>query len=163
MSTGVTHSIVATAIIMLALDSNATDPVDRFVAKYKKARTETQKRSIAIEVIDAEVLYMWASIEDVRKIFKPDFEEMGIDTGSNRLAIVHFVPPVRLSNPMASEIWTGWYLSLSYKPDGSIINYHLSNAGKESSMRTLYNKQKNRTDKVRDIGLPPLKGDSNEK
>lgn len=117
--------------------ASPTNTLDGFVLKYKMAKTEIQKRTVAIDLIDAGLLYYGSPIDDVKKVFLGDFEECGADSVNTRRAIVHFVPPKHSSEPMASAVWTGWYLSLTYREDGSVLRYYLSNENKTRSTQPM--------------------------
>ena len=144
------------SLVLFCLQVNASDLVDHFAAKYKQARTEVQKRTICVELMDAGVLYDGAPIDNVKKIFQQDFEDMGMDSQSNSVAIVHFVPPEPPSYPMASAIWKGWYLSIGYRSDGTVQRYCLSNEHMETSMDLLYQRheREGRNNGNGDVGLP---------
>ena len=57
---------------------------------------------------------------------------------------------------MVSEVWTGWYLSLAYRTDGSVMHYSLSNANKVDSMRLGYERQIKEKGVESDPGLPAV-------
>jgi len=114
---------------------------------------------VCIELIDADVLYSGANVDDIKRVFQEDFEDMGFGDRSNKLAIVHFVKPVRSSNPMEATEWTGWYLSITYRENGAILDYSLGNESKSRSMRLQYERQKS-NGRI-DVGIPVL-GKTNE-
>jgi hypothetical protein len=144
------------------LYASPTDPVDSFALKYKKAKTEIQKRTVAIELIDAGLLYSESPIDDIKKVFQNDFEEQGADGHGHKLAIVRFVHPKRPSNPIAAAEITGWFLSLTYREDGTIVHYYLSNESKTTSMRLRYErKMKEQHEADTYTGLPTLKDATN--
>jgi hypothetical protein len=120
--------------VMVVTTANGTEKADQFAAAYARAKTEVQKRSVCINAIDAGVVRAGAPVDVLKKIFGQDFEDFGADSKSNRLAIVHFVPPWRSTNQMVSDVFRGWYFAVTYTPHGAVLNYHLSNVGKESAM-----------------------------
>jgi hypothetical protein len=134
-------------VIILTTSSciNAAPPdasLEQFISRYKQAKTEIQKRTVCIDLIDADLLYEGANIDEIEQVFKNDFEDMGTDDRGNRIAIVHFVPPTRSTNQIASDISTGWFLSMSFQKNGTIVHYSLSNEGKQRSMILQIQKQK---------------------
>jgi hypothetical protein len=140
--------------LRLAPRSFAADELDRFVDAYKHANGEIEKRTVCLNFIDAGLLYDGAPIADVRKVFQPDFEEMGMDLKSNRQAVVHFVPPKVTSSPLEPGVWTGWYLALTYWPDGTIMHYSLSNEDKDRTARLRLARKIREGRTNEEVGLP---------
>ena len=149
-------------VTSICLSVGASDAVvDRFVIKYKSAKTEIQKRTICIDLIDKGVLYDGSPVADLRRVFQNDFLEAGMaDQTNNGLAIVYFVPPDHTANPMVQVANTGWYLAITYREnDGSVIHYHLSNEGKDLNTAALHRQLERQQMENRinmDIGLPTL-------
>jgi hypothetical protein len=141
----------------VCLGVHASDTVDSFVVRYEQAKTEVQKRTVCIELIDSGFLYLGASVNDVKKVFKNDYEDMGKDEPGYRSGLVHFVPPKRFSNPLESGIRTGWFLSVKYREsDGAIVHYFLTNESIETSTRLKYERKKREGKQDEDPGLPPV-------
>lgn len=162
---------ILTKLIIVFLFANvirsfASDEVERFAAKYKKAKGEIHKRAVCLEFIDAGLLYDGAPMADVRKVFKSDFEEQGMGNSSNRIAIVRFVrprpSPSPPNGPTAQADLSGWYLALTYRPDGRVMHYSLSNEGKARPARRPEDKSgAGRTNE--DPGLPVVEPPTAEK
>lgn len=133
-----------------------TNQVHDFAVRYAQLELQVPKRTLCIEVIDAGILYLGSPIDEVRKIFQKDFRDIGTDDAGNKRAIVLFNQPKRSLNPIASEIWTGWYLTLTYRVDGSVMHYSLSNESKEESMRLKYERQIREGKTNSEPGLPPV-------
>src|SRR2546428_5349754 len=94
------------------------EAVREFATKYAKAKTEAKRRSVCIAAIDAGLIYDGAPVADLRTIFGDDFRDQGAASGADKLAIVNFIRPKASSDHRVSEVSTGWYLSLVYRPDG---------------------------------------------
>jgi hypothetical protein len=139
----------------LLLQASAAPRTQGFAAKYKLAKTEIKKRKVCLQFIDAGGLYIGSPVSDVRAVFQDDFEDLDIDAETNRLAIVHFVRPKR-GDALHPAVWTGWHLSLTYRPDGAVVRYCLSNESKVSSMQTIFEKQSRERGHLKDPGLPTL-------
>jgi hypothetical protein len=146
-------------IVVLFSSANAAEKLDQFAAAYAGAKTEAQKRLVCIEAIDAGVVRGGVSIDVLKRVFGPDFEDFGMDSRSNRLAMVNFVAPWRSTNALVSDVYRGWYLAVSYMADGAVLTYHLSNLGKESAMVV---PSERKADRNQDIGLPIPSVDSDE-
>lgn len=144
--------------LFCAAGTGEADTVAKFAARYKKTRGEFQKRDLCIELIDRGVLYLESPVEDLKRVFLQDFHDYGIiDEASNHLAIVYFVRVPDTTNGESVAL-TGWFLSVRYRPDGSITHYCLSNESKTTGMEWMYKKQKLRGQQDEDPGLPPVNG-----
>jgi hypothetical protein len=125
----------------MARPTLAGPDLQHFIRKYEQAKTEKKKRDVCIELIDSDILYSGSDVGDLRKVFRNDFREMGMDASSNLLALVQFVRPIAPSIPGYPAVNTGWYLSITYRTNGSVIHYCLSNESKVRSAKLLYEKQ----------------------
>jgi len=150
----ISSCIIFAVFIVIRAQTFAADEVDRFVAEYKRATGEIEKRTVCLNFIDAGLLYDGAPMADVRKVFQQDFEDMDMDEKSNHLAIVHFVPPKRTSSPLQPALWTGWYLALTYRPDGTVMHYSLSNEDKDRTARLRIARRIREGRTNEDVGLP---------
>ena len=162
-----TALLLISLIASTCLSGEASDvTVDHFVAKYRKAKTEFQKRDVCIALIDAGVLYDGSPIADVKKVFQQDFLDQGpADHVNDRLTMVDFVPPKHSTDTRVSTFETGWYLSITYREtDGSVVRYCLSNLGinlNPAAMRRQMERQRREQGTNLDIGLPVLGSPTN--
>jgi hypothetical protein len=131
------------------------DNPEPFARKYLHARTEKQKLDLCVKIIDKGVLYPGSPVGELRKIFQKDFQEMGHKDSTDLAAIVHFVQTKPPAIPGEAVDWGGWYLSIKYRQDGTVLHYCLSNESKETSMKWMYEKQ-SKAGINRDAGLPVL-------
>jgi hypothetical protein len=143
----------AILFILVVRPTLAGPDLQSFVSKYRGAKTEKQKRDLCIKLIDSDILYSGSDVGDLRTVFQKDFREMGMDASSNLLALVQFVPPIAPSIPGYPAVSTGWYLSITYRTNGSVIHYCLSNESKVRSAKLLYEKQLKSGEKI-DVDLP---------
>jgi hypothetical protein len=154
------YFVLGAAVSISVSNKVCASPVDDFASKYKKAKTEVQKRTVCIQLIDAGLLYSGSPIDDVKKVFQGDFEEKGADGKDHRLAVVHFVPPKRplkLPNqPMGQAEVIGWYLSVTYRDDGTVVHYCLSNESITTSMQLMYERQLKQHRSNSGTGLPSV-------
>jgi len=149
------YALLAGAALALASEhALGSDPAHRFELRYKRASTETQKRDVTIALIDAGLLYVGSPVSDLKDIFGGDLRDMDLDEKGDRLAIVNFVRPKPPPVPMASPIVTGWFLSVTYRTDGAVVRYCLSNESKETSARLMMQKRRKEGRENEDPGLP---------
>src|SRR6267154_199472 len=150
----ISRHIIFALFVGVRVQTFAADEVDRFVGEYKRATGEIEKRTVCLNFVDAGLLYDGAPIADVRKVFQQEFEDMDWDEKSNHLAIVHFVPPKRTSSPMQPNLWTRWYLALTYRSDGTVMQYSLSNEDKDRTARLRGARRLREGRTNEDVGLP---------
>jgi hypothetical protein len=122
------------------------DSLNSLAIKYKQCKVEAEKRALCVEALDEGVIGTGTPIADIKRVFQKDFEECGLDAnGKDNAAIVHFVPPLRSTNSLVSDLWRGWYLALTYNKDGIVMTYYITNMGKEAAVKAGL-KRRNRND-----------------
>jgi hypothetical protein len=159
MKTGLKYILLAWPVVLVSCQSISLEPqkaVVRFVERYRAAKTETNRRNLCIELMDSDLLYSGSSIDCLKTIFGTDFQEQGMLDAKTKLAIVHFKRSARFNDPLIPVDWTGWFLSVKYRPDGHIMAYSMSNESKTRSAQ-LGLKMKHHLGQTNvPSGLPPI-------
>ena len=104
--------------------------IDRLAKAYRAARTESERRAICLDVIDAGVIARGHSVAVVDAIFGTNYAGK-LPPGSELAAgVVDFHPPLLSGSDRVSSGSIGWYLAFKFDSAGRLENYYLSNLHK---------------------------------
>lgn len=105
--------------------------VDRFAKAYRAARTDSERRAVCLEAIDAGVVARDHSVADVDAIFGTTYATKLPRKGSGlEVGVVDFHPTPRSGSNAVASGNSGWYLTFEFDSDGRLQNYYLSNLHK---------------------------------
>jgi hypothetical protein len=104
--------------------------VDRLTSAYRAARTDSERRAVCLEAIDAGVIAGGRSVAVVDAVFGTTYSKK-LPAGTELEAgVVDFHPsPPSPSNKTAAA-YVGWYLAFRFDSAGKLQNYYLSNVHK---------------------------------
>ncbi len=121
-------------LVLSMLQTRGAQPdqeVDRLAKAYRAARTESERRAVCLDAIDAGVVARGRSVAVVDAVFGTNYaRKLPPAGGGLEVGVVEFLPfPLPPSDAVAAA-HTGWYLAFEFDSTGSLQNYYLSNLHK---------------------------------
>jgi len=129
------HVLVLCLVLSLPLGESiwGAEPdthIDRLASAYLAARTDSERRAVCLEAIDAGVIARGRSVAVVDAVFGTTYAKKlpagaELETG---VVDFHHSPPSPSNKIAASHV--GWYLAFRFDSAGKLQNYYLSNVHK---------------------------------
>ena len=105
--------------------------IDRLASAYRAARTESERRAVCLDAIDAGVVARGRSVAVVDAVFGTTYaRKLPAAGGELEWGAVEFHPLSPPPNDAMSAARIGWYLAFEFDSTGSLQNYYLSNVHK---------------------------------
>ena len=129
------HVLVLCLVLSLPLGESiwGAEPdthIDRLASAYLAARTDSERRAVCLEAVDARVIARGRSVADVDAIFGTAYAKK-LPAGSElEWGVVHFRPSPPSPSDKIAAGYVGWYLAFQFDSAGTLQNYHLSNVHK---------------------------------
>ena len=137
---------INSALLLLAASGSAlaaSNEAKNFGLRYAKAETEGERLRIGIEAIEQGVICQRCKIEDFDAIFGTDFAKADMRTEDSRgllNEVVWFdsrytnvtIEPATANDAPSSASIAGWRIGVRFSPDGTIMDYSITNVDKFS-------------------------------
>lgn len=104
---------------------------------YRTAKSESERRAIALRAIDEEAIFVGASITSVDEIFGTDFRhQLPSKEERRRSGVVGFVADentTEVEDNTSARGYGGWHLVVEFDHAGKLLRYYLTNLAKGMS------------------------------
>jgi hypothetical protein len=129
------HVLVLCLVLSMALGESirGAEPdthIDRLARAYRAARTDSERRAVCLEAIDAGVIARGRSVAVVDAVFGTTYARKLPPSHELDWGVVHFRPSPPSPSDKVAAAYVGWYLAFQLDSAGTLQNYYLSNVHK---------------------------------
>lgn len=105
--------------------------IDRLARAYRAARTESERRAVCLDAIDAGVVARGRPVTVVDAVFGTTYgKKLPPAGGGHETGIVEFHPLPSPPSDAVAAAHVGWYFAFEFDSSGKLQNYYLTNVHK---------------------------------
>jgi hypothetical protein len=107
------------------------EQIGRLAKAYRAARTESERRAVCLDAIDAGIVARGRSVAVVDAVFGTAYaKKLPPAGGGHEFGIVEFHPLPAPPSDAVGAAHVGWYFTFEFDSAGKLQNYYLTNVHK---------------------------------